>query len=63
VKLGLKNVKAITRINYVAEEPKRLLVPNVDIPATTESNTFQNERLQESFRASEGDLFCEVQSS
>jgi DMSO/TMAO reductase YedYZ molybdopterin-dependent catalytic subunit len=40
VKLGLKNVKAITRITYVAEEPQDTIGPNVDIPATTEFEEF-----------------------
>ena len=39
VKLGLKNVKAITKLTYVAEEPTNQTTgPNVAIPATTESN-------------------------
>jgi hypothetical protein len=37
--------------------------PSVDIPAATKSNAFQHERLQASFAASDGGLFCEVQSS
>jgi len=37
VKLGLKNVKAITKLTYVAQEP-RDTGPNVDTPITTESN-------------------------
>jgi len=38
VKLGLKNVKAITKLTYVVEEPRDYWA-DVDIPATTESKT------------------------
>jgi hypothetical protein len=34
--------------------------PNVDIPVTTESNASQNERLPESFAASEQDVAYET---
>jgi hypothetical protein len=37
----------------MSRKSQETIGPNVDIPATTESNVFQNERLPESFAASE----------
>jgi hypothetical protein len=45
----------------MSRKSQETIGPNVDIRAMTESNAFQQERLQESFAASDGRLFCEVQ--
>src|ERR1700691_2576071 len=41
----------------MSRKSQETIGPNVDIPATTESNAFQHEKLQQSFAASDGGLF------
>jgi len=47
VKLGLKNVKAITRLR-MSRKSQETTGPNVGIPATTEFNSPPNASLQDS---------------
>lgn len=40
IKLGLKNLNAITKLLFVAKEPREIIGPSVDISATRGSNAF-----------------------
>jgi hypothetical protein len=44
----------------MSRKSQETIGPNVDIPVTTESNASQNERLPESFAASEQDVAYET---